>query len=100
MITSDAAPPPHQHLSPPPPSKWLKRNHELLNQIQGLLRLGAHHLDMLCEAQMATQEASGVMSAMMLCQQGAMWEVSAWELEMELVMREMVRRVEGEGSGL
>jgi len=55
---------------------------------------------MLWGAQMATQEASGVMAAAMLCQQGAMWEVLAWELKMELAMREMARRVEGEGSGL
>ena len=49
---------------------------------------------------MATQEASGVMAAAMLRQQGAMREVLAWESEMELAMREMTRRVEGEGSDL
>jgi len=46
-------------------------------------------LDTLQEAQMAAQEASGVMAAAMLRQQGAMWEVSAWESEVEGTMREM-----------
>jgi len=36
----------------------------------------------------------------MLRQQGAMREVSAWESEVEHVMREMARRLEGEGSDL
>ena len=45
---------------------------------------------------MAAQEASGVMAAMTLCQQGVMREVSAWELEVEHAMREMARRVEEE----
>jgi len=36
------------------------------------------------------------MAAAMLRQQGEMREVSAWESEMELTMREMERRVEGE----
>ena len=49
---------------------------------------------------MAAQKASGVMAAVMLRQQGALQEVSAWESEMELAMREMVRRVEGEGLDL
>ena len=96
MIMSNAAPPPPQHLLPPPPSKWLKCDQELLHQIRGLLRLGAHHLDTLRVVQMAAQEASGVMVATMLCQQGEMQEVSAWESEMECAMREMARRVEGE----
>ena len=48
---------------------------------------------MLCGAQMAAQEASGVMAAMMLQQQGVMWEVSVWESEVEEVLREMGRRV-------
>ena len=104
MIMNDAAPPPPQHLSPPPPSKRLKCDQELLDQMWGLLRSGARRLDTFQGAQMATQEASGVMAAAMaaamLRQQGEMWEVSAWELEMELTMKEMVRRVEGEGSGL
>ena len=47
---------------------------------------------------MAAQEASGVMTAVMLWQQGAMREVSCWESELEGVMREMARRVEEEGS--
>ena len=55
---------------------------------------------MLCRVQMATQEASGVMAMAMLWQQGEMREVLAWELEVEGVMREMVRRVEGEESDL
>jgi len=67
MIMSNAAPSPSAPL-PPPPSKQLKCNQELLNQMQGLLRLGAHHLDTLQGAQMATQEASGVMVAAMLHQ--------------------------------
>jgi len=45
---------------------------------------------------MAAQEASGVMVAAMLRQQGAVWEVSAWESEMECTMREMARRVDRE----
>jgi len=45
---------------------------------------------------MATQEVLGVMATAMLRQQGAMREVSAWELEVEGTMREMVRRVDGE----
>ena len=100
MIMSDAAPPPPQQPSPPLPSKWLKRDQELLNEMRGLIQLGAHQLDTLQVVQMAAQEASGVMAAMMLHQQGAMWEVSAWESEMECTMREMVWRVEGEGSDL
>jgi len=44
---------------------------------------------------MATQEASGIMAAVMLKQQGAMQEVLAWESEVEGAMREMARKVEG-----
>jgi len=47
---------------------------------------------------MAAQEALGVMAAEMLWQQGAMCEVSSWESEVEGAMREMVRRVDEEGS--
>ena len=97
---NDAPPPPPQHPLLPPPPKRLKHDQELLDQMWGLLQLGAHHLDTLWGVQMAAQEASGVMAATMLCQQGAMREVSAWESEMELAMREMARRVEGEGLGL
>jgi len=61
----------------------------------GLLRTGVQQLDTLRGAQMAAQEASGVMAVAMLRQQGEMREVSAWELEVEGVMREIVRRVEG-----
>ena len=49
---------------------------------------------------MAAQEASGVMVAEMLWQQGVMWEVLTWESEVEGVMREMERRVEEEESDL
>ena len=48
---------------------------------------------------MATQEASGVMVAAILRQQGAM-RVSAWESEVTGAMREMVRIVEEGESGL
>ena len=44
------------------------------------------------------QEALGVMAMAMLRQQGVMREVSTWESEVEGAMREMVRRVEEEGS--
>ena len=91
---------PPLHLSPPLPSKQLKRDQELLNQMRGSLRSGARRLDMLQEVQMAAQEASGVMAAAMLRQQGEMREVSAWESEMEHTMREMERRVDGEGLDL
>ena len=64
----------------------------------GLLRMGAWQLDTLRGAQMAAQEALGVMATAMLWQQGEMREVSAWELEVEGTMREMARRVEGEES--
>jgi len=49
---------------------------------------------------MVAQEASGVMAAAMLQQQGAMREVSTWELEVKGVMREMERRVAEEESDL
>ena len=57
-------------------------------------------MDMLQVAQMAAQEALGVMAAVMLRQQGMMREVSTWESEVEGVMREMVRRVDEEGLDL
>jgi len=43
---------------------------------------------------MATQEASGVMAAAMLRQQGAMREVLVWESEVEGTMREMSKLVD------
>jgi len=49
---------------------------------------------------MAAQEALGVMATVMLRQQGAMREVSAWETEVEGVMREMAKRVDEEDLGL
>jgi len=57
-------------------------------------------MDTLQGAQMAAQEASGVMAVVMLWQQGAMREVSAWESEVEGAMREMVRWVDKEELGL
>jgi len=68
--------------------------------MQALLQTGARRMDTLRIMQMATQEASGVMAAVMLQQQGAMREVSAWESEVEGATREMVRRVDGEESDL
>jgi len=66
----------------------------------GPLWVGAQHMDMLQGAQMATQEASGVIVAVMLQQQGVMREVSTWELEVEGAMWEMVRVVEEGEPGL
>jgi len=65
-----------------------------------LLRTGVHQMDTLWGAQMAPQEASGVMAAAMLWQQGAVCEVSAWESEVEGAMREMARLVEEGKSDL
>jgi len=64
--------------------------------MRGLLRMEAQQLDTLRGAQMAAQEASGVMAVAMLRQQGEMREVSVWESEVEGVMREMSRLVDGE----
>ena len=72
----------------------------MLSWMQALLRTGARRMDTLHIAQMAAQEASGMMAAAMLRQQGVMREVSAWESEVEGVMREMARRVDGEESDL
>jgi len=49
---------------------------------------------------MAAQEASGVMVAVMLWQQGAMREVLVWESEVEGTMREMSRLVDEAESDL
>jgi len=68
--------------------------------MHGLLRMGAWQLDTLHRAQLAAQEASGVMAAAMLRQQGAMREVSVWKSEVEDTMREMSRLVEEEASDL
>ena len=57
-------------------------------------------MDTLKGAQMAAQEALGVMAAAILWQQGEMHEVSAWESEVEGVMREMARLVEEGESDL
>jgi len=65
-----------------------------------LLRMGALHLYVLCGAQLAAQEVSGVMVVAMLRQQGAMQEVSVWESEVEDAMREMSRLVDRAGSDL
>ena len=99
-IAADVAPPLPQHPSPPPPSKRPKHDSEVMTQMRGLLQTGSRHLDMLQVAQMAAQEASGVMAAMMLRQQGAMREVLAWESEVERVMRDMARGMEVGGSDL
>ena len=57
-------------------------------------------MDTLRVAQMAAQEASGVMAAAMLRQQGAMREVSVWESEVEGAMREMSKLVDDAESDL
>ena len=57
-------------------------------------------MDTLRGAQMAAQEASGIMAAVMLRQQGEMREVSVWESELEGAMREMEKLVEEEESDL
>ena len=99
-IAVGVAPPPLSSLplqpSPPPPvAKCPHHDRELVSQMQGLLRMGAWQLDTLHRAQMAAQEASDVMAAAMLRQQGVMREVSVWESKMEGVMREMSRLVDG-----
>jgi len=68
--------------------------------MRGLLRTGARRMDTLRVAQMAAQEASGVMAAAMLRQQGAMREVSVWESEVEGAMREMSKLVDDAESDL
>ena len=70
----------------------------MLVRMRALLRTGVRCLDTLQVAQMAAQEALGVMATAMLQQQGEMREVSAWESEVEGTMREMARRVDEEGS--
>src|SRR5882724_5937154 len=99
-IAVGAAPPPPSSLPlqpslPPPVAKCPCRNRELVIQMRGLLRMGAWWLDMLHGAQMVTQEASSVMAAAMLRQQGEMREVSVQESEVEGVIREMSRLVDG-----
>jgi len=64
------------------------------------MRAGAHRLDALQASQLVAQEASGVMAASMLRQQGEMREVAVWEAEVEAMMREMGQMVDGEGSDL
>jgi len=54
--------------------------------MHGLLRIGMV-VGHLCGAQMAAQEASGVMATAMLRQQGVMRRFSVWESEVEGVMR-------------
>ena len=51
-------------------------------------------------SQMAAQEASGVMAAAMLRQQGVMREVLVWESEVEGEMREIVKLVDNGESKL
>ena len=55
---------------------------------------------MLHRAQLAAQEASGVMAVVMLRQQGAMRDISVWESEVEDVMREMSKVVDEVESDL
>jgi len=92
--------PPHQPSPPPLPAKRPRRNQELVVRMRGLLRTGARRMDTLRVAQMAAQEASGVMAAAMLRQQGAMREVSVWESEVEGAMREMSKLVDDAESDL
>ena len=99
-IAVDAVPPPQSSLPlppslPPPVAKHPRHDRELISQMRGLLRMGAWWLDTLCGAQMAAQEASGVMAVVMLRQQGEMREVLVWESEVEGVMKEMSRLVDG-----
>jgi len=68
--------------------------------MQVLLQTGAQRLDVLQGAQMAAQEASGVMAVAMLRQQGAMREVSSWESEVKGAMREMSKVVDEVESDL
>jgi len=62
--------------------------------------MGARCLDTLHGAQIAAQEVSGVMAAVMFWQQGVMREVLTWELEVKGAMREMERRVVEEESDI
>ena len=91
--------PPHQPSLPPPTAKHPRRDQELVVRC-GLLRTGAQRIDILRVAQMAAQEASGVMAAAMLRQQGAMRKVSVWESEVEGTMREMSKLVDEAESDL
>src|SRR5882724_3180393 len=105
-VPVDVAPLPSQPSPPPPPSlpplptKRPHRNQELVVRMRGLLRTGARQMDTLRVAQMAAQEASGVMAVAMLQQQGAMREVSVWESEVEGAMREMSKLVDDAESDL
>jgi len=85
---------------PLPVSQQPHHDHELIDQMCRLLQSGACCMDVLQGAQMASQEASGLMGTAMLRQQGEMREVLAWESEVESAMREMARVVEEEEPGL
>ena len=95
MIAATGPPPPSQ-----PVPKWPRCDcdHDNIERMRTLLWTRARPLDTLRGAQMAAQEALGVMAAAMLQQQGAMRKVLSWESEVEGVMREMARRVDEEGS--
>ena len=101
-ITAGPVPPPPQSSLPPQPSppppvtKCPHCNWELVSQMHRLLRTEAQQLDTLHGAQMAAQEASGVMATAMLWQQEVMREVSVWESEVEGMMREMSKLVDKE----
>ena len=99
-IAVNMPPLPPQPPSSPPVTKRPRDNHALVDRMHGLLRVGAWQMDTLHVAQMAAQEALGVMAVAMLQQQGAMREVSSWELEVESAMREMAKLVDEEGSDL
>jgi len=95
-------PPPPVRPSPPPVALHLSPQGDQapLERMRCLMRAEARMLDALRASQLAVQEASGVMASAMLPQQGTMQEVTIWESEVEAVMREMARRVDGEGSNL
>ena len=103
-ISPVAAPPlpPTHHSSPPPlaPRPQYHQDPALFEWMRCLMRAGAHRLDALQASQLVAQEASGVMAASMLRQQGEMREVAVWEAEVEAMMREMGQMVDGEGSDL
>ena len=69
-IMVNAVPLPHQPSSPLPVNKCPQHDQELVDWMHGLLRMGARWLDTLQGAQMATQEASGVMAVAIFQKQG------------------------------
>jgi len=57
-------------------------------------------LDSLQGTQLAAQEASGIMAAAIIQQQGAMHVLAAWEFEAGDLMREMGRMIQEEEQEL